>query len=125
MSRPARIAPITICASPVLSLQFGSLTRHSASFIPQPQRQGRARRSFSAATFWAVDRPVKSTLFRFVTVCQSTCLGSGFGAVFGTGVCASAAIRHRNADTTTNRMLLLYVGTVTGQEPWRLLRTSE
>src|SRR6266446_2626882 len=39
-SLPSRIALIMICASPRLSLQLGSLMRHSATLMPQLHRHG-------------------------------------------------------------------------------------
>src|ERR1039457_5605101 len=68
---PALIAPTVTEARPRLKEQFGSFTRHSATFMPHPQEQACVRSAFSARVFLAGVSPLKSTPARSVTVCHS------------------------------------------------------
>src|SRR5947209_2837144 len=58
-------------ASPLLYEQFGSFTRHSASFMAQPHTQSFSRSSLSAVFFFAGVSPPRSTAGKEVEFCQS------------------------------------------------------
>src|SRR6516162_567522 len=68
---PALMAATVTDANPRLKEQPGSLTRHSATFMSQPQEHPCVRRAFRAAFFAAGVSPVKSTPARLATVCHS------------------------------------------------------
>jgi hypothetical protein len=70
-SFPARIASAMAAAKPLLHEQGGSLTRHSASFMPHPQAQSWLRSRRSSARVCIGDKPEKSTPGRLSTVFQS------------------------------------------------------
>ena len=72
-----------------LSAQVGSLMRHSATCMLQPQRQGWPRSASSAAFFCAGVRPERLTSGMTVAVCHA----SGFF-----GVCAKAKERQRTTE---------------------------
>src|ERR1017187_4123373 len=68
---PALIAATVTEASPRLWEQFGSFTRHSATFMLHPHEQACVRNALSASVFLAGLSPLKSTPARSVAVCHS------------------------------------------------------
>src|SRR5579864_1759364 len=70
---PAEASRTTNCARRRLTPQAESLTRHSASLLPQPQLQLSDRKTSSAACLVGADMPVKSTAGRTVAVCHPPC----------------------------------------------------
>src|SRR5438045_3120874 len=73
---PASLLPFLIAstvtdASPLLKPQFGSLTRHSATFMLQPHEHSSLRSALRALVCCAGVRPLISTAGRDVNVCQS------------------------------------------------------
>src|SRR5450759_4618090 len=68
---PPLIAATVTEASLRLKEQFGSFTRHSATFMPHPQEQSSVRNAWSARVFLAGVSPLKSTPARLTAVCHS------------------------------------------------------
>src|ERR1700728_1663660 len=56
---PCRTASMMAFARPLLKEQFGSTTRHSASFMLHPQEQPCSRKIFKAVAFCAAVRLVR------------------------------------------------------------------